>query len=94
MNKYRKLRIEKRRKEPPFQVGDGYLTYKHIQSDEDGWVDAKVYRPIPYDLVKVKTQGKHKYCWWNGHFWEGFRLQAQDLIFSWKIEKEGREYAG
>lgn len=77
-------------RKPPYQVTKDDFTNKDIKTDYDGWVDPKLYRPEPYELVIMKLERKTISGWWTGHKWEGLRLIKGDKILYWK-SKENRE---
>lgn len=79
----KKSAVWKHRK-PPHQIGKNGFGVLDIKKDIDGWVDAKIYRPFPYDLVHMKTETKTKSGWWTGLKWEGLRLKADDKVKYWK----------
>ena len=61
------------------------FVYNSTVFNEDGWADAKKYRPIPFDLVTIQTEtGKNFIGWWNTLCWQGLRLRKQDHIKFWK----------
>ena len=82
-----------KKKKPPYVIGMDGFTYRDAIKDEDGWVDASKFLPMPYELVRVKTQDKSKNLWWNGREWEGFRKKDEDKVFYWKAGNECMIYA-
>lgn len=72
---------------PPYQVGKRGFKYSDVKTDYDGWVDAKIYRSAPFDLVRMKTQDKTKSGWWTGVKWDGYKFEKSDDILYWKIQK-------
>lgn len=75
-------------KEPPYQVGvDGFLN-KDLKKDYDGWVDAKLFLPLAFDLVYMRLERRTIPGWWNGNFWEGMRLLETDCVLYWKYKKD------
>lgn len=84
------LPMKKRRRRTPakkrFLVEDSYSpVYKFTQFEEDGWADAREYKPIPYDLVLLETsEGKLKSGWWAEFNWDGRRVIPSDTIIRWK----------
>lgn len=77
-------------KEAPYTIGTDQFSLCHAKKDIEGWVDASFCRPMPYDLVWIKTDGRTKTGWWDGMHWEGVRLTKEDKILFWKIYFEGR----
>jgi len=73
---------------PPYEVGRDGFEYRNVKKDIEGWADAQIYRPFPYDLVRMKPIGKAIPGWWNGTQWEGSRLKADEKVFYWKQEGE------
>ncbi len=72
-------------KPPPYQVGKDQFYPTHVKKDIEGWVDAKIYRPCPYDLLWLKTKDKTKPGWWNGTQWESLRLGEEFQVLYWKM---------
>lgn len=65
------------------------LSYKDIEYDENGWIDASEYQPIDFDLVFMKTSdGKIKSGWISTNVWEGVRLKPNEKIIQWKQNHE------
>lgn len=61
------------------------FVYKSTIFDKNGWADAKKFRPIPFDLVVLKTsEGSEFSGWWNKFQWEGLRLRQKHKITHWK----------
>lgn len=53
--------------------------------DKDGWVDAKLYLPEPFDLCWLKiAPEKLDFGWHTGTSWDGLRVKNTDNIISWK----------
>jgi|GEM_PF-2555048 len=77
---------------PPYEVGKDDFTYKNVVKDTDGWADALVYKPLPYDLVNVKIINIIKSGWWDGSKWEGYRIKEDDIVLFWKLELQGYTY--
>lgn len=77
-------------KKPPYEVTKDGFTYKDIKIGRDGWVNPKMYRPEPYDLVLMRLESKTIAGWWNGCRWEGLRLKESDQVLQWKA-KDNRE---
>jgi hypothetical protein len=71
-------------KKPPYEIGKDGFGMKDLVKDYDGWVDAKTYRPYPYDLVHMMMPRKTIRGWWTGQKWEGLRLKEEDKILHWK----------
>ncbi len=62
--------------------------YALAEYDIQGWADAKDYKPIPYDLVILKTKnGKMFPGWWNKTVWQGARLKKDQEVTKWKRKK-------
>jgi len=77
-------------KSEPHQIGKFDFTIKDCPMDCDGWVKESFARPLLYDLVWGKGEGKAIPVWWTGIKWEGLRLKSGDKILFWK-EREGWE---
>lgn len=61
------------------------LVYRFTKFDEDGWADANIASPIPFDLVTVETKTNKKIvAWWNTVVWKGLRLDDKDLVLRWR----------
>lgn len=73
------------KKNPPYQIGEDDFAMLHIKKDPDGWVDEKIYHPLPYDMVLMKTTDKKIPGWWTGQKWEGVRLEDEDKVLWWKL---------
>lgn len=64
------------------------FVYKKTFFDKEGWADATKYRPIPFDIVLLKTERDKELCgWWNKVRWVGLRLTRSDKITKWKRRK-------
>jgi hypothetical protein len=74
-----------KRLKPPYNVGKDDFQYKDTLRDYDGWIDVEFCKPLPYDLVKMKTPSKICNGWWNGREWEGIRLREDEKVLYWKI---------
>jgi len=83
--------IWKRRK-PPHEVGQNDLSYSSLKSDVDGWVDASIFRPFPYDMVTLKTEDKTMSGWWTGNSWDGLKMKVEDKILYWKCNGTTHTY--
>ena len=60
------------------------LKYSDIVCDADGWVDAKQYLPMDFDLVYMRTE-KGIYVGWSiGKKWDGIKHSKKDKILYWK----------
>ncbi len=77
----------------PLHVGERYYSkfeYHNCKSDYSGWVDANDYLPIPFDLMYLKVIDHEtklnltKYGWWNGHGWDGEKIEKEDKVLYWK----------
>ena len=59
--------------------------------NKDGWVDARQYRPYPFDLVRLDYgSNRFKVGWWTGTDWGGATVKPDEHVFCWK-RKEERE---
>jgi hypothetical protein len=58
-----------------------------LKKDCDGWADAKINLPFPYDLVLMKMERKTIAGWWNGYRWEGLRMINDDKVLYWKMKE-------
>lgn len=77
-----------KKEKPPYQIGRDDFTHKDLKKEYDGWVDAKKYLPISYDLVYTRCETKTVAGWWNGIHWEGLRLKDADRVLCWKFNEE------
>lgn len=76
----------------PYQVGKDEFQFKDIIKDANGWIDAKIYYPFPYDLVSADIGAKKTLtAWWTGSQWDGLRLKIDHKIHYWKIYEEPQE---
>jgi hypothetical protein len=67
------------------QEKDNTFRYLLTEFGKDGWVDVNKSRPIPFDLVLLKTsKGREFVGWWNKIEWDGYRLKHSDQIIEWK----------
>ena len=81
------LRVWKLKK-PPYQVGIDGFQNKDLSKDYNGWVDAKRFLPLAFDLVYMRLERRTIPGWWNGQYWEGMRLNEQDCVLYWKYKKD------
>ena len=86
----KKIRVWKTKK-PPYEVNKDGFTIYDLPKTANGWIDARIYRPIRFELVKAKTQEKIKYVWWDGFKWVGYRLRPYDQILAWNISIHNTE---
>ncbi|NJL54187.1 hypothetical protein HC928_02725 [bacterium] len=81
------------------QVYDGDrlpFSYAKVPKDEEGFADASLYHPLPFDVVDmdvVKKDGKRVFCggWWTGNKWFSLRLRKGDKVLKWKKREESYE---
>jgi len=60
------------------------ISYREVKYDEDGWVDANEFLPIPFDLCTLKTEeGQYKSGWYTGQGWDGQRIKEDEKITYW-----------
>lgn len=76
------------KQKPPYQIGKDDFGFKDLKKDFDGWVNAKNYLPVSYDVVQMKLPKKTIPGWWNGYRWEGLRLRDEDEVLLWKFAEE------
>jgi hypothetical protein len=63
----------------------GYLTYKDVPKNEDGWAESREFLPKLYDLVwMVLNDDKTIIGWHTGTGWEGYRFKKEDVVGLWK----------
>lgn len=61
------------------------FTYKLARYDEHGWADASEFKPIPYDILYLRTEsGRIVKGWWAEFFFDGYRLKPDDKVLKWK----------
>ena len=71
------------------KVGINKFTYKDIESDEYGWVDAKKFISQDFDLCYLKLKDKKTQNGWaNGFSWDGLNIERSDEVLFWKKNKE------
>lgn len=60
--------------------------YSDVPTDNLKWVYDLNYRPIPFDLLYLKTKRLPKDVggWWTGKKWEGLKLKSSDEVIAWK----------
>lgn len=60
--------------------------YKDVDLEKDGWVDAKKFLPLDFDLVSLKVKGKDKVLtgWSTGNSFDGLRLDQNAEVVFWK----------
>jgi hypothetical protein len=70
---------------------DTDVTYTRVPNNR-GWVDAKKFRPVCYDLVYLKYVNKTITGWWTGSTWQGLRVRSSEFPLFWskKYEKENK----
>ena len=64
------------------------LKYTDLPGGILEWQDPKMNRPLPFDLVELKTNTKTITGWWTGNDWMGLRLRKGDKVKSWKKSRE------
>lgn len=61
------------------------LAYSTVKSEIDGWVDAKKYLPVDYDLMYLKFKNKKtSHGWVVGNKWDGLNINSKDDVLYWK----------
>lgn len=67
-------------------------TYKSVEQDCDGWVDAKRFFPADYDLCQLKIKDKKSQTGWaTGMKFDGLKVSSSDEVLYWKKQKEPKE---
>jgi len=76
------------------KIGKKKIGYSHVLCNIDGWVDAKEFMPIDFDLCHLKIKDK-KVCpgWAQGSFWCGANVTKEDIVLFWKKITDRIEYA-
>ena len=70
------------------EVVENY-TYSDAKCDEDGWVDAKNFMPMDFDLCQLKVKDKKIRVGWNcGSIWDGLKVAHDEEVLYWKKSKE------
>jgi len=64
------------------------FSYLDIPKSLDGWIDAKQYLPLDFDLVDLKTDTKNLSGWSNGEGWDGIFIRDKDRIKYWKRKSD------
>lgn len=81
----------------PKKVGKNYgtqkkeqiFTYKDVQYNEEGWVDAAKYLPGDCDMMYLDVLDKEIIPGWiHGIQWQGLRLRKNDVVVNWKRKPE------
>ena len=71
------------------ETGKGYIS---IPKDKmiTGWVSSDDYLPVPFDIVRVKTDLNSNFLmgWWTGTKWLGARIKPDSQFKFWKYSKE------
>jgi len=65
-----------------------HIKYTDLPGGLEDWNDSSFTRPMPFDLVVVKTAQGEKRGWWTGNYWSGLRLNKKDKVTSWKKARE------
>jgi hypothetical protein len=62
------------------------FSYVNVETDDDGWADAKRFRPADYDLVYFKVEGVKKTLsgWCHGSNWDGLGFKSEYKVICWK----------
>lgn len=59
--------------------------YQVARFDEYGWADADKYKPIPYDMLHLKTdRNRVVKGWWAEFYYDGYRLRDDEKVLKWK----------
>ena len=70
---------------PPIRIGRHNSKYAVSIKGIDGWVDAKDFLPIDFDVCRLLTiDGKELRGWWTGYAWDGLRVDKGEIITKWK----------
>lgn len=64
------------------------LKYTDLPGRFPDWQNPSSFRPLPFDLVQLKTIKGIKSGWWTGNKWMGLRLRKGDKVISWKKTRE------
>lgn len=78
-----------------FKVGINKQNYTHVHFDLDGWADSNKFMPADFDLCLVKIKNKKtKSGWAVGMQWDGLKIENNDQVLYWKLNKQyGDRYA-
>jgi len=61
------------------------ITYMNVPRDLKGWVKAKEFIPIPFDLVLIKDENENIiHGWHTGHMWDGLLKNKKFIVTFWK----------
>ncbi len=63
-------------------------TYKDVEHDEGGWVDASKYLPLELELVVLKLEKKKKMGWRSSTHWDGIYVKPDEKVLYWKRVSE------
>lgn len=63
-------------------------SYADVLFNNEGWANAKEYKPRRYDLVKVSNGETVRYAWWTGTGWFGRAVKENENIISWKRDRD------
>lgn len=61
--------------------------YKDVTFDEDGWADAKEFRPLDGDLLYIKTKDNLHIGWSQGDRWDGLHFEDLPDVIAWKLHE-------
>lgn len=69
-----------------------YFKYTDAQTDIEGWTDPKIWLPLPYDLVLLKTEKKIRRGWWDGFEWVSHRIKPSETVLYWKCIDDKQDF--
>jgi len=75
----------------PRCVGKDACRYKDVKLDEEGFADASLFSPFPFDLVEcvVKQNSSPTSGWFTGGGYYGIRMGDKNRIYKWRRNREG-----
>lgn len=61
-----------------------YRKKVYVPKDKDGWTNANLYKPDPFDLVYLMDdKGKCQTGWWTGTIWDYYQKKINN-VYLWK----------
>jgi hypothetical protein len=56
----------------------------------DGWLDSRVYRPVPFEMVLIKNNRLVLQGWSIGNSWDGLNIEPEKEYRYWRYKKRGK----
>lgn len=66
------------------------VSYCHVETDADGWVDSAKWLPRDFDIVSLKIEGIYKILsgWLNCNGWDGLKIDPNYKVIAWKKKRD------